>query len=69
MAVMITDLLSGPAGAIPLEALAIGALVSFAVGLVSLWWLVRWLKQGRLHYFAWYVIPLGAAVIAWQLLS
>ncbi len=62
------DLLSQPANATPLAALAVGALVSFAVGLASLWWLVRWLRQGRLHYFAWWVIPLGLAVIAWQLL-
>ena len=62
------ELLSQPANATPLAALAVGALVSFAVGLASLWWLVRWLRQGGLHYFAWWVIPLGLAVIAWQLL-
>jgi len=47
--------------------LALGATVSCAVGLISLWWLVRWLQQGRLHLFAFWVIPLGIAVIAWQL--
>lgn len=52
----------------PMGALAFGALLSFIVGVLSLWWLVRWLRQGRLHYFAWWVIPLGIAVIAWQLL-
>lgn len=66
-ALMMKDLVSEPVGSTPLGALALGAGVSFAVGLLSLWWLVRWLKQGRLHYFAWYVIPLGAAVIAWLL--
>jgi len=47
--------------------LALGAMVSCVVGLISLWWLVRWLQQGRLYLFAFWVIPLGVAVIAWQL--
>ncbi|NQU24239.1 MAG: undecaprenyl-diphosphate phosphatase [Candidatus Nealsonbacteria bacterium] len=51
----------------PLAALALGAAVSFAVGLVSLFWLVRCVEQGRLYRFAWWVIPLGVVVIAWQL--
>lgn len=46
--------------------LALGAAVSFVVGLVSLWWLLKWLNQGRLHYFAWWCVPLGLAVAAWQ---
>jgi undecaprenyl-diphosphatase len=62
------DLLSEPAGHMPLGALALGALVSFVVGLLSLCWLIRWLQKGRLHLFAWWVIPLGLAVIAWRLL-
>jgi undecaprenyl-diphosphatase len=37
-----------------LAPLAAGALLSFAVGLASLWWLIRWLRRGRLHYFAWW---------------
>lgn len=51
----------------PPSALAMGALLSFAVGLISLCWLVRWLQQGRFHRFAWWVIPLGLIVIVWQL--
>jgi len=47
--------------------LALGAGLSFLVGLASLWWLVRWLAQGRLHYFAWWVLLLGPLVVAWQL--
>jgi len=61
-------LLRHSAESTPPAALALGALLSFAVGLVSLWCLVRWLRQGRLHLFAWWVIPLGVAVTAWQLL-
>jgi undecaprenyl-diphosphatase len=48
--------------------LAIGVLVSFIVGLAALAWLLRWLARGRLHYFAWYLIPLGCAVVIWQLI-
>jgi undecaprenyl-diphosphatase len=61
-------LLGQPAESTPPAALVLGAPLSFAVGLACLWWLVRWLRQGRLHYFAWWVIPLGVAVTAWQLL-
>jgi undecaprenyl-diphosphatase len=63
------DLLGQSPGSAPLGALAVGALASFLVGLLSLWWLVGWLRQGRLHLFAWWVIPLGLAVIAWRLLG
>jgi len=48
--------------------LGLGATVSFAVGLASLVWLIRWLQRGRLHHFAWWVFLLGPAVIAWKLL-
>lgn len=47
--------------------LALGAGVSFVVGVLSLGWLLKWLNQGRLHYFAWWCIPLGVGVVAWQL--
>jgi len=57
----------GP-GSIPTAGLALGAAVSFVVGLAALAWLIRWLNQGRLHRFAWYLIPLGATVLVWQLL-
>ncbi len=63
------DLAGQPPQTATAAVLAIGALVSFGVGLVSLWLLVRWLQQGRLHLFAWWVIPLGGAVLLWQLLG
>jgi undecaprenyl-diphosphatase len=44
--------------------LAIGAVVSFAVGLAAIAVLTRVLERGRLHYFAWYCIGLGIVVIA-----
>jgi undecaprenyl-diphosphatase len=43
-----------------------GGAVSFAVGLLSLWWLIRWLRRGKLHWFAWWVFAAGAAVLVWQ---
>lgn len=46
--------------------LGLGMAASFAVGLVSLWWLLRWLQQGRLHLFAWWVLLVGPLVILWQ---
>lgn len=49
--------------------LLIGALVAMVVGLASLWWLIRWVQQGRLAQFAWYLIPLGVVVVAWQLIA
>jgi undecaprenyl-diphosphatase len=48
--------------------LAIGAAVAFVVGLASLWLLVRWLERGRFQYFAWWCIPVGLAVVVWQLI-
>lgn len=47
----------------PME-LAIGAAVAFAVGIVSLLWLIGWSRQDRLHWFAWWCIPVGLLAIA-----
>ena len=47
--------------------LVVGFFVSFVVGIVSLWWLIRLLESGRLYFFAWWLIPLGIGVTAWQL--
>jgi undecaprenyl-diphosphatase len=52
----------------PLGTLAAGFAISFVVGLGALALLIRWVRQGRLAMFAYYLAPLGAAVIAWQLL-
>jgi undecaprenyl-diphosphatase len=51
----------------PASYLALGALVSFGVGLVALRLLDAVLQRGKLHWFGWYCIALGAVVIAWQL--
>ena len=47
--------------------LALGTLIAFGVGYVSLKWLVDWLEKGRLHTFAYYLIPLGVIVVIWRL--
>ncbi len=46
--------------------LTLGAVVSFAVGVVSLLWLLKWLNEGRLYLFAYWVFFLGLVVIAWK---
>lgn len=48
--------------------LILGGFISFLVGYASLAWLVRWVHKGVLHWFAWWVIPLGIGVLAWKLL-
>lgn len=48
--------------------LVVGVVVSFVIGLASLAWLIRWLEQGRLYLFSWYLLILGPAVIVWQVL-
>jgi len=60
-------MITGHPPATSLWLLAIGALVSFVVGLIALTWLIRWLERGKLHYFGWYCIVLGTVLSAWQL--
>ncbi len=55
----------GPAT--PVWMLAVGALISFAVGLVALRWLVSWVETGKLHYFAYWLLPVGFLIVIWQL--
>lgn len=55
----------GPGGTPPMYLFA-GGTVSFVVGLASLWWLMKWLEQGRFRNFAWWCIPLGLGVLLWQ---
>ena len=65
----IKDLWSGIPPTTPIRELMIGATISFVVGLASLWWLVRMLESGKLHYFAYWCIPFGSTVVVWQLCS
>lgn len=43
----------------------VGAMVAFAVGWVSLFYLMNMLKAGKLHYFAYWLFIVGIATIAW----
>jgi len=52
-----------------LVSLAVGFVVALAVGLVALRLLIRWVEQGRLAMFAYYLVPLGITVVTWQLLK
>jgi undecaprenyl-diphosphatase len=45
----------------------IGAVISFLVGLVALSLLVRILNNGKLHWFAYWLIPFGLANVVWQI--
>jgi undecaprenyl-diphosphatase len=54
---------------LPWRDMALGAVVAMLVGLAALSWLLKLLRGGKLHYFAYYCIPLGIAVTAWQLLK
>lgn len=60
---------SPPPAQISAGLLLLGAAISFAVGLAALAWLIRWIEQGRLYLFAWWVLILGPVVIIWQLLT
>lgn len=51
----------------PAGLLIVGMLISFAVGLVALNLLVRWVESGKLHYFVFWLLPVGFLVIIWQL--
>jgi undecaprenyl-diphosphatase len=53
----------------PATYLLAGGIVSFAVGLAALHWLVRWLEQGKFQRFAYWCIPVGLAVLVWQALG
>jgi len=50
----------------PLATLAVGFGISFVVGWGALALLIRWVRRGRLAIFAYYLVPLGVAVLAWQ---
>lgn len=53
----------------PFDILAIGALVAFVVGYAALQFLLRTLERGRFHWFASWCIPVGIAVVIWQVVT
>ncbi|QDS96312.1 Undecaprenyl-diphosphatase [Roseimaritima multifibrata] len=59
------DLIKEPPSGENIGILAIGALVSFVVGFFALHWMIRWSRQGRLDWFAYWCIPVGLISIAY----
>jgi undecaprenyl-diphosphatase len=43
-----------------------GAVVAFVVGVVALTTLLKLLNRGKIHWFAWWCIPVGSAAVVWQ---
>lgn len=58
------DLIDGSetASELPITILLVGALCSFVVGIAALKWLIRWSQEDRLHWFAYWCIPVGIAM-------
>lgn len=55
------DLAEAPPAADMLTALAVGAVVSFVVGVAALWLLMHLVRRGRFADFAWYCFAVGGA--------
>ena len=53
------DMMANPPPSETLTALALGAAVSFVVGLGALWALMQLVRQGRFSVFGWYCLTLG----------
>lgn len=65
----VLDILDEGSTGTPIGLLAVGFVVSFVVGWAALAMLIQFVKRGKLAAFAWYLIPLGVAVLAWKLLA
>jgi undecaprenyl-diphosphatase len=65
--VALGDLYQGQTTSASSAGLAVGAAVSFLVGVVALKLFLRWLSAGRLSVFAWWCLALGMFVLCWQL--
>lgn len=48
------------------QPMLLGAVISFAVGVLCLRWLIRLLVADRLHWFAIYCLIVGSLTIVWQ---
>ncbi len=59
----IIDLIDGSEAAseLPSTILLVGALCAFVIGIAALRWLIRWSQEDRLHWFAYWCIPIGIA--------
>ncbi len=50
----------------PFWLLGMGLIISFGVGLLALSWLVKWVENGKLHWFSYWLLPFGFFMIVWQ---
>jgi len=56
---------SGAGLPVPAVALVLGVLASLVTGLFALWFLMSVVSRGKLHYFGWYTLALGAMLLLW----
>jgi undecaprenyl-diphosphatase len=45
----------------------LGAVTAAGVGILALRWLLRLLRQARLHHFGWYCLAVGVMALAWEM--
>lgn len=50
-----------------MSAMAWGVFVSFVVGLISLYWLMNFIRKGKLHYFSIYLVLMSLSHLAYFL--
>ncbi len=62
----VADLVKQGTNGLEPRVMILGAAVSFAVGLISLRWLLEWLNRGRLYQFGLWCIAVGIGVLVWQ---
>jgi undecaprenyl-diphosphatase len=60
----VKDLMEEGAGGTDVAMLMTGAVISFVTGIFALRWLIRWSTKDRLHWFAFWCIPVGILSIA-----
>ena len=60
----VKDIMEEGAGGTDVAMLLTGAVISFTTGIFALRWLIRWSTKDRLHWFAFWCIPIGLLSIA-----
>ena len=65
----IVELAREAESSLPINTMIFGGALACFVGILSLRLLLRWLDQGRFHWFAFWCIPFGLFTIAWHFLA
>lgn len=55
----VVKLIKNPPENLPVMEISLGFLLSFIVGIIALYWVIGWIKQGKLSWFTWWLV--GAA--------